>query len=94
MTRRIICAAVKKEDRIWYGHRHTDALRAMDNELSYSLSRRQIMEDPIPVRQGFVTNEGYFVDRDEAFTIATQESKQCESIKSREDDRLYSEDLY
>lgn len=43
--------------------------------------------------QGFLTNEGYFVDREEAFTIA-RDAGQIVRRCGGDDDSLFSENLW
>jgi hypothetical protein len=85
-TEFIICAAVKRRNRVWYGHRHNNCFAAMNEELSYSLSRIEIMR--VNQVQGFVTSTGRFVDRKEAMDIF--DPKRLRNLG----DELFSEDLY
>ncbi len=66
----IICAAVKVKGslKVWRGHRHNHALKAMNDELSYELCRKEI--DKLEVEQGFITSTNHFVDRKEALALA------------------------
>ena len=78
-------AAILKGKRIFVGKRHSDCFQAM-KEAGISFSR------PKPI-QGFVTSEGVFVDRQEAFEIAVS----CRQIKDPGPGKtrtLVSEDLY
>lgn len=87
----IICAAIRYDEQIWYGHRHHHALEAMKDRLSYEMNRKQMQDKHVGEDQGFVTSERRYVGREEAYKIA---------IKARqvlpEDGKilLYSEDLY
>lgn len=93
MKERVICAAVKRGHKVWYGHRHNHALAAMNDSLSWTMSRKKITE--IKPIQGFVTTTGRFVDRFEGRKI-----QELAGIKSASKDgynqtgTLFSEDLY
>lgn len=80
---RIIAAAVKPESgKIYTGRRHCDCIRKAVDEGG----------EPTPIlgiHQGFVTNNGKYVDRKEAGKIAFE----CGQIKEPSD-FLYSEDLW
>lgn len=94
---KIICAAVRFQDRVWYGHRHLHALAAMHDELSYTMSRKQMIEAQTDRNQGFVTSTGRYVDRQEAWIIAVNAGQLVEK-NHLEDGQvkfmLFSEDLY
>lgn len=90
-----ICAAVKWKDKIWFGHRHSNALIAMNDEISYELLRKQFLEEKEKPIQGFITTKNRFVDRKEAYKIQI-----AAGVKSKLKhlpylgQELYSEDLY
>ena len=89
----IICAAIKIESlgKIWYGHRYNHCISAINDELSWEMSRMEITKfDQI---KGFITNKNRFVDRIEALDIAKRQ-KQLKSGWTCSKDKLYSEDLY
>ena len=91
--KRIICAAIKimETDQVFYGHRHDQCFNSLNSQLSFNLNRQQIAK--LEKIQGFVTGDGEFVDREQAFIIA----KECGQIKDLSQTRgstLYSEDLY
>lgn len=90
MTERIICAAVRHEDRVWMGHRHSYALAAMNDRLSYDMTRQEISS--LHVEQGFMTSLSRFVSREDAMKIA-EDADQVEGGHSPMD-KLFSEDLY
>lgn len=83
----ILCAAIicpDKKDKageplIFCGHRHYNILRQSD-----SVSKH-------PDNQGFLTNRGRFVSREEAFSIAKHANQVQKTISNL---RLFSEDLY
>ena len=91
MTEFIICAALKHVDtgKIYYGHRHSHCVQASNEELSWTMNRKEICS--IKRIQGFVTNLNRFVTREQALIIAV-ESKQY--LNKEGANRLYSEDLY
>uniref|UniRef100_A0A6M3KX46 Uncharacterized protein n=1 Tax=viral metagenome TaxID=1070528 RepID=A0A6M3KX46_9ZZZZ len=79
-------AAIFKDGKIWTGRRHSDVIHTMIQEGELS---------PITEIQGFVTDDGKFVDRNEAFEIAIA----CGQIKDPGPSKvrmriLMSEDLY
>ena len=89
----IICAAIQIVDtgKIYYGHRHNHCLQAMNDELSWTMSRQEINQ--LQEIQGFITNLNRFVDRKEGLEIAL-ENNQVLNLSDVRGDNLYSEDLY
>jgi len=89
---KIICSAIKVVDtgKIFYGHRHHNCFEALFEELGWESNRQQLVN--LEKIQGFVTTEGRFVNREEAYKIATK----CGQLKvdSRTGPLLFSEDLY
>jgi hypothetical protein len=87
----IICAAIKLvyNGKIYYGHRHPHCIEAMNGELSWTMNRQEIGK--IEKIQGFVTNKGRFVDRDEGAYIWLSENP---TNMLNNPPQLYSEDLY
>lgn len=82
---KIIESALKYPDQtIYTGKRHSDCFQK-----AIESSQHSIQENPT---QGFITNQGRFVDRKEARKIAI-ESHQC-SIKTIKPNELLSEDLW
>lgn len=94
MKEQIICSAVRRNEKIWRGHRHSDAIRSMHDELGYTMSRKDIQL--IRAEQGFMTSENRFVDRVEAMNI--QVAAGIPSVLKGDQaylgGELYSEDLY
>ena len=81
---RIKEAAICLDGKVWTGHRHGDVIQKMVKE-----GCTKIRES----KQGFVTEDGKFVNREEAFEIALA----CGQIKETEvggQRTLVSEDLY
>ncbi len=83
-------AAIKRksDEKVWTGHRHGDCIsKIMKDE---SMEWKAVTHDKFI--QGFVTDDGQFVDRHEAFKIA----KECGQIKAEPwaEPTLMSEDLY
>jgi hypothetical protein len=77
----IICAAVRASNgKIVRGHRHNDAIRALQAMVGYE------GEQPNGENQGFVTSTGRFVNRREAYQIHFPDRA--------EPDELRSDDLY
>lgn len=87
----IICAAIQLENgKIFYGHRHTHCLEAINGELSWTMNRQEI--DKVNKTQGFITNENKFVDRKQAWMTAEKANQIIR--QSGGYGTLYSEDLY
>lgn len=93
MNEKIICAAVRFNGKVWMGHRHMYALDAMHNELSYTMNRKEMIEQKTDQDQGFVTSTGRYVSREEAWNIAKREGQIIDRDYQREG-CLFSEDLY
>lgn len=89
---KIICAAVRFQGKVWYGHRHHHALEAMKDELSYVMNRKQMIDQRTGSDQGFVTSEGRYVGREEALEIAKRAGQVVNS--DTDGQRLFSENLY
>jgi len=90
-----ICAAVKYNNKIWFGHRHRNALDAMNDELSYSMNREQLSHIYKDVIQGFITTNNRFVDRKQGYDL--QNNAGIKSVAKKLPylhGELYSEDLY
>lgn len=80
-TEIVICAAVRASNgRVVRGHRHSDAIRALQAMNGYEA------EQPNGDDQGFVTSTNRFVNRQEAYRIRFP--------KNGELDELRSDDLY
>lgn len=90
---KIICSAVRYNDKVWRGHRHGDAIQAMRGELSYTMNRKELNEAQVDRDQGFVTSEGRYVNRAEAWSIA-EKAGQIIDREYQTKDCLYSEDLW
>ena len=89
---KIICAAVKTSTgKIYYGHRHSHAREAMHDELTWEMSRKEILEK-VKYEQGFVSNLGNFLTREEAWKVA--EAAGQIKQQSGGNGTLYSEDIY
>lgn len=81
-TRFVVCAALQQDDELVVGPRHFDAIM-----------RKQIGgRDWSRAKQGFIDQRGRFMDRHEAFRVATQAYQIRNSFPGRV--QLYSEDLY
>lgn len=77
----IKCAALRKNDHIYIGKRHCDCF--IQEPKGYLVN----------AEQGFVTEDGVFVDRRLAFIIADHYG-QIREKRITSDFELYSEDLY
>ena len=81
---KIKCAAIKFEGEIYTGKRHNDVIYYMVTECGLSI--------PITGEQGFITEGGKFVGRQEAKIIA----REAGQLLPRASDSilLFSEDIY
>ena len=77
---RIEVSAVLHEGSVYTGKRHGDAIRAAVEATG---------KKPVTGKQGFVTNTGRFVSREEAVKIALAAGQITEAK-----DKLFSEDLW
>jgi hypothetical protein len=78
----------RSDGKVWTGKRHGDVFPKIIKELGIqTVTHKEFI-------QGFVTDEGRFVDRQEAFKIAVA----CDQLINKEDPwsapTLMSEDLY
>lgn len=80
---RITAAAIVQDGQMFTGRRHHEII---------SMIVRHMGIRPVTGKQGFVTNEGRFVDRKEAARIAL-EAGQVKELKSGSGE-LFSEDLW
>ncbi len=78
----------RSDGKVWTGRRHGDVIRKIVAEENISSVTYLVFE------QGFVTDDGRFVDRHEAFKIAVA----CNQLLNKKDPwaapTLMSEDLY
>ena len=91
MNEIIICAAIKVNNLIFRGHRHCHCFAAMNDQLSWDMTRQQIKQ--LNQEQGFITSRNKFVDRKTALLIAL-ENNQVKDLSQIRGEELYSEDLY
>jgi len=85
--RRIVCAALKKGDRIITGARHFDKVMRSQILVSEGLTFWKS-----GVYQGFIDQFGDFLDREEAWKIADSMGQIIDRVSN--DGTLYSENLY
>jgi len=86
--RRIVCAAIRNasgDGGIICGVRHFDDIMRGKISASKADWRRPV--------QGFVDNQGHFLTREEAWTVAEQ-ARQINTDRVQHPGRLFSEDLY
>lgn len=86
----VICSAVRAKDgKIVRGHRHFDALRALQAIPGYEKER------PGDKDQGFITSLNRYVSREEGYQIQVAAGIESHDKKNPyRGKRLYSEDLY
>ena len=84
------CSYAPEKGMVVKGHRHADIIHTV-----YNLLGKRTCTNGVDCtgehEQGFVTNKGRFVDRQEAMLIARAASQVISDTTS---DTLYSEDLY
>ena len=90
----VICSAIRWRGKVWRGHRHGDAMEVQHSELSYTMTRKEMMKERVNKEQGFITSRNRFVDREEAFTLHRQLNIPSHSKDGYRGIQLYSEDLY
>ncbi len=87
LNRRVVCAALRKDGRIIIGPRHFDT--TMQREIkTYKGWGWEKSE------QGFIDQWGNFMDRKEAFEVATTAEQIIKKTGNPESKELFSEDLY
>lgn len=79
---KIAAAAILRDGRLWTGKRHHLIMRQMADELGPGIA-------PINDPQGFVTDDGRFVDREEAARIAFEAGQIDRHVRT-----LFSEDIF
>lgn len=89
-----ICAAIQYRSRTWRGHRHGDAMDAQQQELSYTMNRKELATMCTSKEQGFITNKNRYVGRDEGRDIQTRAGIPSAAPDGYRGATLYSEDLY
>jgi len=77
---KIAAAAIKIGDQVFTGTTHFGAMR----EIAQSLPADQVATAMLDGEDGFLTTDGRFVDRAEAFEIA-QASRQISSVQGLDD---------
>lgn len=84
--RRIVCAAMRKEDRIITGTRHFDKIMRAQMKASEGIPWWK------DCHQGFIDQFGDFLTREEAWTIAINQNQIHRDVSCP--GTLYSENLY
>jgi hypothetical protein len=88
--RRVVCAAIKKNNVLITGPRHFDAV--MHTTINQMIDG---MADHLgDAKQGFVDQKGIFMDREEAFLVATAAGQIRQKTGNPNSKELFSEDLY
>lgn len=83
---RIQAAALRYKDRVFIGKGHIDAYDALERVFTSSIDMKE-------VEQGFMTDSGRFVDRNEAAEIAEKAKQYKFGVKIQEPGSLQSEHL-
>lgn len=86
--RRVVCAAVKKEDRIITGARHFDNIMRNQIKAAEGLDFWKSGD----VEQGFIDQFGDFMDRKVAWGVALEQNQIAREVSVP--GTLYSENLY
>ncbi len=84
----VVCAAIRKGERIICGARHYDTI--MRNQITASEGQDHWRG----CEQGFINQYGEFLTRAEARVIANTNSQQSKEKPPHDEEILYSEDLY
>ncbi len=90
----VVCAAVRSGDKIWRGHRHGHALQAMNDELSWDKSRKELVGESYRSEQGFITTHNRFVSREEGRALQDAAGILSADPVGYRGKTLFSEDLY
>ena len=77
----------KSDGKVWTGKRHGNCISQIFSELGIRPTNKEFT-------QGFVTDDGRFVDRKEAFKIAVECNQLLNSKEPWAAPTLMSEDLY
>ena len=85
--RRVVSAAVMQDKLIIASPRHFDPTM-------HDIARRVWPNGYATAQQGFVDQKGIFMDRKEAFDVATVAGQILEKTGGKDSKELYSEDLY
>lgn len=91
--RRVICAACKYPDgTMLVGPRHFD--KTMCDQYHKMAAAGKAPHQESDTEQGFIDQDGVFMDRREALAVALAAGQVDMTKKSPPADRLFSEDLY
>lgn len=90
-----ICSAIEYSGKVWRGHRHAHCIAAQNDELSYTMTRKEMYEEGVTKNQGFMTSKNRFVDRKEGYKLQIEAGIEsvAKDLKYLNNE-LYSEDLY
>lgn len=92
-----IAAAIKWQGKVWLGHRHGYCMEAMRQELGWNMTGKQMMRSHMFNDQGFLTNRGRYVGREEGFKLQMAAKIPSAAREQGDDYRngiLFSEDLH
>lgn len=85
----IVCAAIKKGDRVICGARHFDHIMRQQINASEGSGFWKVGTE-----QGFINQFGEFLDREEAWFVAQSSNQIKRECYDGQDSTLYSENLY
>lgn len=92
-----IAAAIKWNGKVWLGHRHGYCMEVMRQELGWNMTGKQISRSHMFNEQGFLTNRGRYVGREEGFKLQKAAGIPSAAREQGDDYRngiLFSEDLH
>jgi hypothetical protein len=89
-----LCAAIKYNGKIYRGHRHGDCMRTITEEVSFNHSRKEMLHMNMMDEQGFLTNYGRYVSREEGRKLQEEAGIKSADPEGYRGKTLFSEDLY
>lgn len=90
--RKIVCAACKYVNYLFLAPRHFDTTMHLQIGMMGMVGEVRMHKGLI--EQGFIDNEGNFLDRKEAYIVAKAANQITRKENGYDDEELYSEDLY
>ena len=92
LQRRVVCSAIRKGDTLICGPRHFDQI--MREQIDQMHYHNRLMAYAHDAEQGFIDQWGKFMNREEAFEVATAAGQIRQKTGNPDSKELFSEDLY
>ncbi len=92
MKQRIVCAACRYVPYLFIAPRHFDSI--MHSQIGMAGMSGEIKMHKGLVEQGFIDNKGKFLDRIEAYIVATKAGQIIEKTGDKDSVELFTEDIY